>query len=74
MDPQVGQVVTLTSPQGQEVPGRVTEVDNEMITIDVNHPLAGESLIFEVEVVGISNEPQASQGCGAGCDCSSGCP
>lgn len=74
VDPQVGQTVTLTSPQGQHVPGRISEVDDEKITIDLNHPLAGESLTFEIEVVGINSEAtQAGEGCGAGCDCSSGC-
>jgi peptidylprolyl isomerase len=72
-DPQVGQTVTLTSPQGQEIPGWISRVDDEKITVDLNHPLAGESLTFEVEVVGINSEASAGQGCGAGCDCSSGC-
>lgn len=74
LDPQVGQTVALTSPQGQQMPGRIAEVNDEAITIDLNHPLAGESLTFKIEVVGINNEPtHAGQGCGAGCDCSSGC-
>ena len=35
---------------------------------------AGESLTFEIEVVGISDTPaQASAGCGCGCDCFTDC-
>ena len=73
-NPQVGQTVTLTSPEGQQIPGRIAEVNEKAVTIDLNHPLAGESLTFEVEVVGINNEPaHAEPGCSPSCDCSSGC-
>jgi len=74
IDPQVGQTLALTSPQGQQIPARIAAVDQEKITFDLNHPLAGETLIFDIEVVGISDAPtQQPAGCGSGCDCSSGC-
>ena len=74
IDPQVGQTLALTSPEGQQVPARIMAIDDEKITFDLNHPLAGETLIFEIEVVGISDTPsQQPAGCGSGCDCSSGC-
>ena len=77
MTPEVGQTLALTSPQGQQIPARVMAVDDEKITFDLNHPLAGESLTFEIEVVAISETPtQQPAGCGSGCDCGSGsgCP
>jgi peptidylprolyl isomerase len=74
IEPQVGQTLALTSPQGQQIPARIAAVDQEKITFDLNHPLAGETLPFDIEVVGISDAPtQQPVGCGAGCDCSSGC-
>jgi peptidylprolyl isomerase len=74
IEPQVGQTLALTSPQGQQIPARIAAVDQEKITFDLNHPLAGETLTFDIEVVGISDVPtQQPVGCGAGCDCSSGC-
>ncbi len=89
MDPQVGQTVALNTPDGQQIPAKIVAVDDEKITVDLNHPLAGESLTFEIKVVGISSTPtQAQDGCGCGCDsdcgtgsdgcgsggdCSSGC-
>ena len=33
---------------------RVTEFDEEMVTLDGNHPLAGETLVFEIEVVEVA--------------------
>ncbi|MFH1985373.1 MAG: peptidylprolyl isomerase [Pseudomonadota bacterium] len=74
MNPQTGQRIGMTTPDGHQIPATITQVDDEKITIDMNHPLAGESLTFDIEVVGISDTAtQAPSGCGSGCDCSSGC-
>jgi peptidylprolyl isomerase len=75
MDPKVGQTVVLNSPEGQQIPAQITQADDEKITVDLNHPLAGKTLHFDIEVVGISATPtQQAAGCGGGCDCASdGC-
>jgi len=33
---------------------RVIKVENDLVTMDANHPLAGQKLIFEIEVLDIS--------------------
>jgi peptidylprolyl isomerase len=71
MDPQVGQTVGLTTQDGQQVPARIIAVNDEGVTVDLNHPLAGESLTFEIEVVGINETATQAAGCGCGCDCAS---
>ena len=75
MDPQVGEVIGLQTPDGQQIPAKIAQADNEKVVVDLNHPLAGEKLTFEIEVVGINDEPtQMPQSCGSGCECSSsGC-
>ena len=74
MNLEVGQTVLLTTPEGQQIPAQVVQIDDEKVTVDLNHPLAGESLTFEVEVVGISSTPtQPATGCDCGCDCTSDC-
>lgn len=72
--PQVGDVVGLQTPDGQQIPATITEADDDKVVVDLNHPLAGEKLNFEIEVVGINDAPtQMQASCGsAGCDCSSG--
>jgi peptidylprolyl isomerase len=53
--PEVGWAVELAAPDGARVPATIAEVTDESITLDFNHPLAGEDLTFEitlVEVVG----------------------
>ncbi len=74
VDPKVGDTVSFSTPEGQQIPARLIKMDDVNLTFDLNHPLAGESLTFAVEVVGISETPtQEQHGCGTGCDCGSGC-
>lgn len=56
-NPEKGKTFTLTAPDGQTIPARVTHVENGNITVDLNHPLAGENLIFDIQVVNISDVP-----------------
>jgi peptidylprolyl isomerase len=55
-DPRVGQILALQHPQGAQVPAKVKYTDAEKITVDLNHPLAGETLTFQIEVVEINDE------------------
>ena len=41
----------LSAPDGQRVPAIVAEVTDESITLDFNHPLAGQDLTFEITLV-----------------------
>jgi peptidylprolyl isomerase len=50
-DVTVGSQLQGVSPQGQPFTVTVTEVTESSVTIDANHPLAGKSLIFDIEVV-----------------------
>jgi peptidylprolyl isomerase len=74
MQPQVGQTIGVSTSEGQQMPALITYVDDEKVTLDLNHPLAGKSLTFAIEVVGISNESATQQAasCASG-SCSSCC-
>lgn len=50
---EVGSIVELHSSQGESFPARVTELSDEGIVLDANHPLAGEALHFDIEVTSI---------------------
>ena len=52
VEPQVGMNLALPLQDGSQLEVVVTEVTAEHVTIDGNHPLAGEKLIFDVELVG----------------------
>jgi FKBP-type peptidyl-prolyl cis-trans isomerase SlyD len=48
-----GEVVELQSPEGEVVPALVVEIGDEFVVLDANHPLAGEELNFEIEIIGV---------------------
>jgi FKBP-type peptidyl-prolyl cis-trans isomerase 2 len=52
--PEVGQQLQLKQPDGNMVNVMVTDVQEEQVTLDANHPLAGKTLIFDVEVVEVA--------------------
>jgi len=56
ISPERGQVIAFDTPAGDEINGVVLEVTNEKISVDFNHPLAGNNLIFEVEILKVSND------------------
>ena len=52
--PEVGMGLVSTTPEGQEIQLVVKEVKDNAIVVDGNHPLAGQELTFEVEVLAIN--------------------
>ena len=53
MKPEPGQIVSFSTPSGDEVPGSIIEVTNEVVTVDLNHPFAGHTLTFRTLVLDI---------------------
>lgn len=49
----VGTPLTARGPQGEEMLIHVSEVKDDTVVLDFNHPLAGKTLTFDVKVVGI---------------------
>jgi FKBP-type peptidyl-prolyl cis-trans isomerase SlyD len=55
---EIGGQIVGTSDRGEQVTFRITDVTNNIVRLDGNHPLAGQTLIFEVEIQGLE---QASE-------------
>lgn len=51
--PELGWAVELQAPDGQRVAATVVEIGDDIVTLDFNHPLAGQTLTFEIELVEI---------------------
>jgi len=49
-----GLVVSFQDKAKSELPGIVSLVENRMVTVDFNHPLAGRDLEFEVEILSVT--------------------
>ena len=50
----IGQQLQLQNSSGQVIPVVVKAVEQETVTLDGNHPLAGKDLIFEIQLVELS--------------------
>lgn len=51
--PEVGMQLQMVNNMGQPLPVLVTEVNDESVKLDANHPLAGKDLVFNIELVEI---------------------
>ena len=78
-----GNTIPMMDSTGQRLMGSVHEVKDDVVVMDFNHPLAGETLHFNGKVIDV-HEPTAEEialmnaekhsGCGGGCDgCNSDC-
>ena len=55
MELEVGTMVQGNGPRGAFL-AKVKELTDETVTLDLNHPLAGEELSFEIELVSIDSQ------------------
>lgn len=51
---QVGDVLEMLMPEGNSLFASIVEIGENEVSIDANHELAGEDLIFEVEILSIN--------------------
>jgi FKBP-type peptidyl-prolyl cis-trans isomerase SlpA len=54
INPEIGLQLMSQTPDGQQTPLLVTEVKEDSIIVDANHPLAGKDLTFEITLVSIN--------------------
>lgn len=80
-----GNVVPLMDNEGNRVNAQVVTITDTHVTVDLNHPLAGENLHFKGSVLEVREATEkelealmggscgcGSGGCGEGCGCGSG--
>ena len=53
LEPKVDMMLQMQGPGGQALPVRISEVKDDKIVLDLNHPLAGKTLMFQVKIVEI---------------------
>lgn len=56
---ELGMQLQMQSSEGQVLPVTVVEMGEEEVTLDANHPLAGQDLTFDIELVSIGGQPAA---------------
>jgi len=55
-----GMILAFSQPDGSEIPGIIRSIAGDSVTVDFNHPLAGQTIIFDVEIINVS-APAAKQ-------------
>lgn len=55
---KVGAVLAARSPEGMVIPMTVREIKDKTVVMDLNHPMAGKTLVFDVKIVAIQPAPQ----------------
>jgi FKBP-type peptidyl-prolyl cis-trans isomerase 2 len=53
LKPEPGMQLSMTDGAGQNIPVVITEVKDDSVVLDGNHPLAGEDLVFDLELIEI---------------------
>jgi len=75
-----GETIPMMDARGNRMMGSILEILPEAVVMDFNHPLAGETLYFDGEVIDV-HEPTEEEiaafsqedGCGSGCGSCEGC-
>lgn len=53
MELKEGMIMGFAQPDGSELPGIIREVAGHSVTVDFNHPLAGQTVVFKVEIIDV---------------------
>ena len=54
LEVQLGDQLQMKTQDGQTIPVEVVELADSSIVVDANHPLAGQALTFEIELVEVA--------------------
>ena len=55
---EVGMRVQMTGENGEKIPVTIKDITSKEIIFDMNHPLAGKELTFEVEILSVEEPPE----------------
>lgn len=50
-----GAIIAFDQPSGGQLPGLIRQVHGSSVKVDFNHPLAGEKVVFEIEIKQVKN-------------------
>ena len=55
LKPEIGLTFNFGTPDGADLPGTIRAIKGDSVEVDFNHPLAGLSLVFSVEILEVNN-------------------
>lgn len=59
--PPVGEYVVVKATTGEDLQAKILDISDDSITLDINHPLAGQALNFEIELLGVTDPDEESE-------------
>ena len=48
-----GMMIGVPLPNGQQMPAKIVKIEDDRVTIDMNSPMAGKTLVFKIKIVSI---------------------
>ena len=52
--PKQGMTLILSTPSGEKFPAKIAKITKTKVTLDLNHPLAGKTLIFKIKLLEVN--------------------
>ncbi|AJC48198.1 FKBP-type peptidyl-prolyl cis-trans isomerase [Allofrancisella guangzhouensis] len=53
-----GLIVSFSQKDGTKLPGLITEISEDDVTVDFNHPLSGQIIVFEAKILGVAENEE----------------
>lgn len=57
MELKEGLIIEFSTPNEDFIPGTILSFDDTTVKVDLNHPLAGQTVRYKVTIVAVDNEP-----------------
>jgi FKBP-type peptidyl-prolyl cis-trans isomerase SlpA len=57
IDLEPGQIIGFSGENGEEIAGAIVSVEDQDVSVDFNHPLAGREVSFDVQILSVENPP-----------------
>lgn len=54
---QKGLIIEFSTPNEDFVPGTILDFDDKIVQVDLNHPLAGQTVRYKVKIIAVENTP-----------------
>lgn len=57
LDLEAGLIIEFSTDEGETLPGTIVDFDEQEVRVDLNHPLAGQTIRYSVKIIAVDNEP-----------------